>query len=96
MQKAIAVLKKLEWSGTAHFQLYTESKCPICGGLKSTEWPRKNLKYGHEPDCELAQLLRNKPDTTPSLGLEKIAAYIGRLRQLRQKVKIAEISEKCL
>jgi len=66
MQKAIAVLKKLEWSSMADFQLYQAPGCPVCKGIKKTETPVKDVwcGNGHKPGCELAWLLENKPAST--------------------------------
>ncbi len=65
MKKATELLEKLQWSGTADFQLFTTGRCPICGGLpkdvKINEY--QTLSAGHEKDCELNTFLLNHNGT---------------------------------
>lgn len=53
------LLKRLEWSGTADFQLYTVPRCPICGGLKNDMKidDLQTIKCGHESDCDLEKAI---------------------------------------
>mgnify|MGYP000850515597 CR=1 FL=1 len=50
-QKAIQLLKKLEWSGytTVHDEIWDTDICPVCNNSKS---------QGHTGECELGLLLK--------------------------------------
>ena len=59
LEKALKILKKLEWSGIAHMQYFTVPRCPICDGLMSDTKINESQteKGGHKPGCGLAELL---------------------------------------
>lgn len=65
LERALQVLERLEWSGTANYGEYTAPQCPACKGVKKTKVPNFEDIYvgaGHRQGCELACLLENRPD----------------------------------
>jgi hypothetical protein len=53
-QTWLELLKRLEWCGTADFQIHTVPRCPICKGLKDEY---REMSSGHTAGCALKQVI---------------------------------------
>lgn len=55
-QPILELLKRLEWCGTADFQIHTVPRCPICKGIQEEY---RGMSAGHVVGCALKKAIGN-------------------------------------